>query len=209
MKQTQLVLFGAKEPLALGEFSAAVSVTPKYVFERTKDAAGKSVIVRDKAGNPVVAVTDAGDAIVGKDVIKLLPMKSKTGPSFESVTGLKGAGAKAEMRKMSDVLASEALAELTRLVSSGQYTFYREERNRRNGAITPTFRPVFGGKSIAVADDSELAKELERRGFKVERNPATDNGAPEPEQKQLPGTEEKAPPAPVKTKKQPVLPVKK
>ncbi len=200
----QLVLFGNSEPLAL-EFSSAVQIQPKYVYEYEKDGDGKRIVVKDKRGNPVLAKDTNGDNILGSQVIKLLPMKSKTGPSFESVTGLKGAGAKAEARKISDVLAVEAIAELTRLVTSGQYTFSREVRNRRNGAITPTFRPVFGGKSIAVADDSELAKELERRGFKVERNPVADNGESEDDQPDLPAAPA---PAPVK-KPAAILPKKK
>ncbi len=121
-------------------------------------------------------------------------MKSKDGPDLESVTGKSGAGLKQWVRETSDLLADASLAELNRLRATNQYTFARQTRNRKTGAITTTFKPVFGGKSIAVAKDDELADEMRRRGFIVERNPANDNGAPD--QAELPGTEEAAPEAP-------------
>ncbi len=187
----QLVLFGAKEPLAC-EFSAAIQIQPKYVYEYEKDSDGKRIVIKDKKGNPVLAKGADGGPIVGSEIIKLLPMKSKDGPDLESVTGKSGAGLKQWVRETSDLLADASLAELNRLRATNQYTFARQTRNRKTGAITTTFKPVFGGKSIAVAKDDELADEMRRRGFIVERNPATDNG----DQAELPGTEEKAPEAP-------------
>lgn len=190
MKQSELILFGATAPVA-ANIAKAVQITPRFLYKKEKDADGDWHVVKDKSGNPVPMTDADGNKIVASESIGLLPRKSDKVEDLTDVTGLSGQGLMQFEREARDLLFDQAIAELVRLRASGQYTFARETRNKRNGAISLTAKPVFGGKSVVTSTDDELTREMERRGFKVEKNPAAGNG--EQEQKELPGTKPEAP----------------
>lgn len=184
MKQSELVLFGSAAPVA-ANIAKAVSITPRYVYQKVKDDNGKWVVVKDKAGNPVPAKDNDGNLIIASESIGLLPRSSDEKADLKDATGLSGQGLMQFEREVRDAMCDAAIAEIVRLRASGQYTFARETRNKRNGAIQLTVKPVFGGKSVTTSTDDELAREMERRGFKVEKNPASTNGKPDDDQGEI------------------------
>lgn len=197
MKQTELVLFGGQTIAA--NVAKVISVKPRYAYEKVKKGK-KWVVVRTADNEPVLAKDEQGNHIKTADRITLLPRSSKEGPNLKDVTGLSGQGLFVWEREVRDGMCDAAIAELLRLRANGQYTFGSEVRNARTGAITLTVKPVFGGKSIAVSTDEEIQKELERRGYKVEKTGTKDNGLPDATDQQpaesKPATKPKAPKAP-------------
>lgn len=194
MKQAELVLFGAKAPVA-SNIAEAVNVHERFVTLKQKGKDGKFHTVKDKDGNPVLAKDQNGDPILATVSINLHPRSSKDHTDLKDITGKTGQGLMLFEREARDLLCDSALAELQRLRATGAYTFAREVRNQRNGAITLTLKPVFGGKNLTTSSDEEIAKELERRGYSVERNPAHDNGESKPADKpaELPISDQPAP----------------
>lgn len=168
-----MMLFGAQVPANIG---SVVKITPRYAVETDDD--GKTV--KDDNGVAVLKKDDNGQHIVLAERIGLLPRKSKDNPDMADATGLTGQGLMQFEREARDVLFDSAIAEMVRLRSSGQYTFASGNRSRKSGAITLVAKPVFGGKSIAAANDDELEAEMERRGYKVDKT-AKSNGKPDGE----------------------------
>jgi hypothetical protein len=177
-KQDQIVLFGAPAPLA-ANIASAVNITERYVTVKAKGPDGKFHVVKDKAGNPTYVKDRDGNPVVASVAIGLYPRKSAENTDLGEVTGFTGQALMTFEREARDLLCDQALAELQRLRASGGYTYAREHRNKRNGAITLTVKPVFGGRNLTTSADEEVVKELERRGYKVEKSPANGNGQAE------------------------------
>lgn len=177
MKQQELVLFGAAAPVA-AKYAPAVQVVPRFVYEKVKKD-GKWVVVKDAHGNKKPLLDKNGQKVVASQTISLLPRKSEEKQDLHDATKdmqLTAQGLMQFEREARDLLLDEAIAEIVRLRASGQYTFARETRNVRNGAIALTVKPVFGGKSLATTTDEEFMQEAQRRGMKVQKDPTAGNG---------------------------------
>lgn len=196
-----MALFGGAS--LMPTVAAGVRIVPTYAVEKDKDT-GKTV--KDKDGDPVLKLNPAtGKPIITAETIKLAARvstvkdedgKTKKGADgkailtpdcLQSITGLKGQQLMGFEREARGALAQGRLGEFTKLIASGTYTFGTAV-NRANGTKSFVIKPIFGGKSIAGADDNELLEELKRRGISVEvqpgapatnghAEPATDEGA--------------------------------
>lgn len=172
----QMVLFGSTSPME-AKIAATVKVTPRYVYKKEKGKDGKYHVVRDDNDQPVPLLNEqTGQKIMASKRIGLLPRKSEENADLTDLTGLSGQALMAFEREARDVLCDERLAQFQRLRASGQYTYSVAVDNLRTGALSLTIKPVFGGRNLVTSTDEEIRKEMERRGFTVEKAPAKDNG---------------------------------
>jgi hypothetical protein len=178
--QTEMVLFGAPRTLP-AMVAAAVNVSTRYLTKKARGNDGKLHTVKDKNGNPVLEKDPEANPIPVSQRIGLHPRKSEEKFDLTDATGGKYVGQALMQfeREARSKLAAEQMAEFQQLIASGAYTWGSSTRNLRNGARGFVIKPVFGGKSLAAAGVDELDAEAKRRGYKLVKDTAHDNGEPE------------------------------
>lgn len=184
----QMALFGGAS--LSPQVGQAVRVVPSYQVEKDKTT-GKTVY--DTDGDAVLVRNAQGELVITAESIRLAPRVAKDEDGnlkpdcLKAITGLEGQALMNFEREARAGLAQGRLAEFTKLISAGTHTFATAV-NRRNGTKSFIIKPIFGGKSIAGADDAELLEELKRRGLSVDVKPgAPSSNGTHVEQPALPG----------------------
>lgn len=173
-EQFSLALFAGREAKVSEVLPKAVNIIPHYAVEKDKE--GKTI--KDAKGNAVFKKDTNGQPIVASMSLNVLPRKSDDNPDLADLSGgLTGQPLFGFDRQVRDEACDVMIAKLTKMRADGTHTF-AGARMTRNGRFSLSVKPVMGGKSIAVTSDEELIQELERRGHKVEANPAKGNGVP-------------------------------